>query len=106
MAVPKQEGGHPPPGTPPPLQTSSPAQKLFLTPLTRGGALGSKLRVSPVGPPHGPLPMRTQPFSHAGQAVWCPLKNFSNFDFCRNPSVAPRMGLGTHLVTVRVLEHP
>ena len=29
-----------------------------------------------------------------------------NFDFFRNYLVAPRMGLGDHLVTIRVLEHP
>ena len=34
------------------------------------------------------------------------LEGFSHFHFFRNPFVAPRMGLGGHLVTIRVLEHP
>ena len=34
------------------------------------------------------------------------LEKFSHFDFFRNPSVAPRMGLGDHLVTIPVLERP
>ena len=34
------------------------------------------------------------------------VESFSHFDFFRNPSVAHRMGLGDHLVTIQVFEHP
>ena len=34
------------------------------------------------------------------------LDNFSNFDFFRHPCVAPSVGLGDHVVAIRVLEHP
>ena len=34
------------------------------------------------------------------------LESFSHFHFFRNPFVAARMGLGDHLVTMQVLEHP
>ena len=72
---------------------------LYIDPLTHGGGPGSQLRVPPA-PPYGPLPVSTWPFSHwVGCLVT--LEKFSKFDFFRNPSVAPRMGLGDHLVTIR-----
>ena len=33
------------------------------------------------------------------------LQSFSHFHLFRNPFFAPRMGLGDHLVAIRVLEH-
>ena len=36
---------------------------LYMDPLTYGGGPGSKLRVPPVGPPYGPLAVRTEAFS-------------------------------------------
>ena len=65
---------------------------LCMDPLTHCGGPGPKLRV----PPSAPL------WALAGGCLVAPEK-FSKFDFFRNPSVAPRMGLGDHLVTIRVL---
>ena len=58
---------------------------------------GSRVRTlgtpGPPPPPYGPLLVRTP-------------ARFPKFDFFGNPSVAPGMGLGDDLVTIRVLEHP
>ena len=66
-----------------------------MDPLTHGKGPGSELRV-PVGPPYGPLPARTEPFSR-----WIRLFSetckFLKFDFFRDSS--------DDLVTIRVLEH-
>ena len=76
---------------------------LYIDPLTHGGGPGSELRVPLVAPLYGPLLVR--PFSG-----WIRLFNdtckISESDFFGNPSVAPGMGLGDDLVTIRVLEHP
>ena len=53
---------------------------LYVDSLTHGGGPGSKLQVPRVGPPYGPLPGRTEPFSPwrgclvAPQAVFRPLQ--------------------------------
>ena len=75
---------------------------LYINPLTDGRGSGFKLRVPPVGPPYGPLLMRTQPFLR-WIGCFMALENFAKFDFFRNPSFGPGMGLGDHLVTIRVL---
>ena len=53
-------------------------------------------------PPHGPLSVRTWPFSswHASA------ENFGKFDFFRNPFVVAGVGLGGHLATIQVLGDP
>ena len=53
-------------------------------------------------PPYGLLLVRTAVFTGCLVAP----EKISKFDFFRNPSAAPGMCLGDHLVTIRVLEHP
>ena len=79
---------------------------LYMDPLTHGGGPGPQLQVPPVAPPLWALASEDLTVFTLDKAVSRHLQDFQKFDFFGNPSVAPGMGLGDDLVTIRVLEHP
>ena len=69
---------------------------------------GSQIQTSgtPVGSPIWPLGGEDSAAFRPVSGSHASAENFSKPDFFRNPSIALGMGLGDHLVTIRVLGHP
>ena len=71
-----------------------------MNPLTNGGRSGVRTL--------GPLPLSLWALGNEDcfQASMRRLKPVEQSNFFRNPLFGPGMGLGNHLVTIRILKHP